>query len=951
MKCKYVAHAFSVAGGTDFFISLAIFVAGLMAYTFTLAPTVLNGDAALFQYTPVVLGVTYPTGYPVYILLAKLWLALFPVGEIAWRMNLFSALSAALVLPVLYGVARHILHYRLAAVSSVLLFATLPTFWRWATEAKIYTLNILLFSIVLYLLTLPRNPKPETRNSKLGAWLYRYRFHLGALFLGLQLGVHSTTVLLLPGFVWLFWQNTRRRLSIKKMVAVLAAFVLPAALYLYIPLRGEWLIHQMGRTGAIRQGLLADFYHSGLSGWLRYFTAADFTGGVATRWGQVPHDLWAVYLGRLMPIDWGWAGVGWGFPGLAVFLLWQPLRRWAGPLILLFALPIPFVLTYGRGEQNAFLLTSNLIFVLFTGGVVAALQFKIQNSKFKIAHSRWIKFGLKSLIFLLIFILPIQHARFNLNWLSHKWDTSSRDYWADALEHPLEPDAGIMATWGDLTSMWYMQHVEHRRADLPGLYPPTEAVAADWLAQGKPLYIAGPVLDDWQPGVMERYQVIPWGRLVRLALPTANPTSLLPQLDTPLTATFGNRLQLRGAQFPSKIAAGGRMTVYLSWQALAELPAEAHYSLRLVQGENTIIAQKDDVLRPGWFPAPTIAAGQPLVGAYSVELPLGTLPGVYRLQLAVYHQQGQEWLLEDGRRVLELGAVQVTVAPPVGQVGLTRFGGEIALDRYEFGVRRVRQGKGYPVRFVWRALKSPAEDYTLLVEMVDRRGTVWRDWRISTATTAWRKNQQVRQQIDLVVPAEAPTGDGALSVRVRWLRGDGSRLPAQRWILPAGDSLTLGGPVVQPKENRQFERPPIAGKLIDVNFDDKLALVGFEMPSGVFAGAASLPLTLYWQGRGDMREVYAVFVHLLDAQGEVVAQHDGIPANGKQPTTSWAVGECIIDPLEISLPADLPPADYRVVVGLYLPATGARLPVLDGENHLPLDDFVVLGTVAVKNEE
>jgi len=177
-------------------ISLAIFLAALIAYTATLAPTLLQGDAALFQYTPYVLGVTYPTGYPIYIFLSKIWITLLPIGQIAWRMNLFSAVCASLALPLFYNVARRILRHRLAAIISVLLFATLPTYWRWATESKIYTLNILLYTLALYLAITP---------------LKKTKFHAAAfgLILGLQLGVHSTTVLLIPGLLFLFWLNRR----------------------------------------------------------------------------------------------------------------------------------------------------------------------------------------------------------------------------------------------------------------------------------------------------------------------------------------------------------------------------------------------------------------------------------------------------------------------------------------------------------------------------------------------------------------------------------------------------------------------------------------------------------------------------------------------------------------------------------------------------------------------
>ena len=901
-------------------ISAAIFLSALAAYFRTLAPTVLNGDAALFQFTPSVLGVTYPTGYPVYLLAAKLWLAIFPIGEIAWRMNLFSAVCAALAMAIFYRVAQNILRYRVAAIGSVLLFATLPTFWRWATEAKIYTLNILLFTAALYFLT-----RSKPKNAA-----------FGALSAGLQLGVHSTTVLLLPGMLWLLWKNFRP--SRKRAIVLLALFAAPAMLYLYVPLRGEMLIAQMGRAAATRHGLLSDFYHSGISGWMRYFTAADFTGGVVTNWGRVPHDFFTRYLGRLMRIDWGWVGIGWGFAGLAVFALWQPLRKWVVPLGLLFALPIPFVLTYGRGEQNAFLLTSNLISALFAGGAVAALQCKIQNVKFKNGGEQWFKLGLSGLLVLLMLILPARRISANVDWLTHKWDTANRDYWLDVLAHPLEPDAGIMADWGDLTSMWYMQHIRRLRPEIAGLYPPVESVAADWLAQGHPLYIGGPVLNRWSAAELAEYRFVPWGRVVRVF--PENAEIAIPKLPHAVETVFGGKLALTGADFPTEIPDGGRMTVLLGWQSLAELPEKTRYSLRLVAADGTIAAQKDDVIRPGWYPAPTIPAGLPMLGAYSLPLPTGTLPGEYRLQLAVYDRVGQEWAQPDGSRTLDLGAVSVRFAPARGVAGWRRFGGEIAFDAVAIGAAQVRQGDVFTVQFLWRALKPPSENYTLWVALVDRDGRVWREWRIPTETAVWRENQPVRQQVDVVVPAETPTGDGALSLRVRWLRADGSVLPEQRWILPAGDGFSLGAPTVLPKENRQFTRPAIAGKLVDVNFDDKLALVGFEMPGGISAGT-NLPVTLYWQGRGDMREVYAVFVHVTDSAGNVVAQHDGIPANGAEPTTGWAVGEYITDPVEISLPAELPPGEYSVRVGVYLPATGARLPVSGG------GDSFLLGKVRV----
>ncbi len=642
----------------DKIIAVFLLLVGLIAYISTLAPTVLDGDAALFQYTPLVLGITYPTGYPIYILVTKIWLTIFPFGEIAWRMNLFSALSAAFALPIFYAVARRILRNRWGALSAVLLFATLITYWRWATSAKIYTFNILLFSSVLYFATLP---KTQTLR-------YKYRAHLTAFFFGLQIGVHSTTLLLLPGIIALFLSNNAqhsainlRKSNLKNALGILTAFAIPASFYFYIPIRAEMIIAQMGRTAAIRHGMLADFYHSGFLGWVRYFTAADFTGGVVTHWGAVPHDLFSVYFSRLMAVvDFGWIGVAWGLVGIAVFIAWRPLRHWALPLFLLYAIPIPFVLTYGQGEQNAFLLPSNLIFSLFAGSALTL----ITNYELRITNSLGRKIILAVTLFLAL-VLPFQHARYSIDWLANKWDTAKYDYWTDALAHPLEDSAGIMATWGDLTSMWYLQHAENRRAGLAGLYPPTEAVATEWLSQGHPLYIAGPVLDDWDAESLAKYRAVPWGRLVRLVPIDENPNAILPALNQIPPRIFGEKLQVDGIAFPAQVMAGEKFTLQLSGQILADLPANTYYSLRLVQSDGNLIAQKDDVIRPGWYPAESIPADVPWVGAYSLSAPKDAPVGDYRLQMVVYNTTNdgwQEWALENGDHIFDIGMLKIVNA-------------------------------------------------------------------------------------------------------------------------------------------------------------------------------------------------------------------------------------------------------------------------------------------------
>ncbi|MFQ5612390.1 MAG: protein O-mannosyl-transferase family [Anaerolineae bacterium] len=962
---RLAAHAVRQRFSRDHWLGLILFGAALAAYIATLAPTVLDGDPALFQYTPLVGGVTYPTGYPVYLLAARLWLILFPAGQVAWRMNLFSALCGALALPFLYGVMRRILQDRPAALAGVLLFATLPTYWRWATEAKIYTLNVLLFSGLLY--SLLRKGRPDEGRSPDGPrWL-------PPLLLGLGLGVHSTTLLLAPGVLWLWWLSQReagRRPKVTRALRRWPLALLPLLLYAYVPLRAEALIARLGREPAIARGLLADFYHSGLGGWLRYFTAADFTGGVTTgsSWGLVPLRLRTVYLPLLLDDFTVW-GAALGLLGALWLARQRPRRFW--PLFLMYALPIPFVLTYGQGEQNAFLLTSDLMIAVFAGAAVAAI---VELGR-RVAGRGSPAFA--ALALLAFLGLPVRQAQDNIDWLGHKWDDSIERYWTGVLAHPLQEGGGVMAQWGDLTSFWYLQHAEGERPDLFGLYPPTQAKAIDWLAGGQALYIGGPLPGagrdalradpgSWPAGVGRDYQALSWGRLVRLVPLDQAGLDLLPDLAQPSDAVFDGRLRLLGAGFPGQVYAGGPLPVTLNWLALADLPPETSYSLRLVDGEQRL-AQIDERLLSGWFPGDFLAANQPALGFSALPVPAGTLPGTYRLQLTAYQDYHAEWPLPSGKTVLDLGPISVTPPAPGDAVDLgdlkpvrgVQFNYEIALEAMNLSVSRVGQGKGFLITFLWRALQPPPEAYTLQVELVDRRGQSWRSWqsRPPAETSTWAAGQQVRQEVPVIVPADAPTGENALRLRLRWLRPDGSTLARVRWGLPWGDSATLPGVRVVEKENRRFEVPSLPHP-VGANLGGQARLLGYDAPILTLHPGQSLPLTLYWQDIAQFDETYIVFTQLLGpcAPGrpcplsdvQVLGQQDKAPGRrGKEPVTGWLPGEVVVDPYDIPLSPDAPPGEYRLIVGLYRPPDGPRLPVLD-EAGQTVGDFVELTRVTVR---
>jgi hypothetical protein len=97
-----------------------------------------------------------------------------------------------------------------------------------------------------------------------------------------------------------------------------------------------------------------------------------------------------------------------------------------------------------------------------------------------------------------------------------------------------------------------------------------------------------------------------------------------------------------------------------------------------------------------------------------------------------------------------------------------------------------------------------------------------------------------------------------------------------------------------------------------------------------------LPVALHWRPTQRVTADYHVFVHLLDADGNRVAQSDGQPALWTRPTSGWSPGQGIEDRHGLSLPADLPPGNYTLIIGLYSPLDGTRLRTEEGVDHVSL---------------
>ena len=114
------------------------------------------------------------------------------------------------------------------------------------------------------------------------------------------------------------------------------------------------------------------------------------------------------------------------------------------------------------------------------------------------------------------------------------------------------------------------------------------------------------------------------------------------------------------------------------------------------------------------------------------------------------------------------------------------------------------------------------------------------------------------------------------------------------------------------------------------------------------AGQSHLLLALDWLVKVKPSVDYMVTLRLIDASagpGAPRVQADGMPIGPLLPTTAWAPGDRKPGYMTLTLPPGLPPGDYRVVLGVYDPRSGAPYPLTGATAGS--DSFVPLASVRV----
>jgi len=468
-------------------LGAAVFV----VYALGASRTIFVGDSGELVAAVHVLGIPHPTGYPLYVLLGKLWTLLVPLGSVAFRMSLFSAACGALAAALLYRLLRDDLGLRaLAAAPAALAWAFAPSVWGEANIQRVYTLNAVFVALGTRAAVAWRRRRDGRALARVACWC------------GLGATNHTFMAVFAAAFALVaVAAEPRVLLRGRDLAGAAAAFVAGLLPYAYLPIRARmnpplnW-----GRPGTL----------DALWG---VVTRRDFW---ERRWIEGPADLVPIvrdWIGSF-PVELGWAGAALALLGLVV-----ARRRWVAWLAVAVMTANLGALALHGSRSDIFVWHRYYVPSYFMAAVLLGL-------------------GADALIARLPGVLRVAPLAVPAMLLATGWAAFDRSRYrlaedfAEAVLESLPPGAHLIATDDNvLFVLIYLQMVEARRPDvnlvLQGVghaeLPPLRFDPVDdplffthhpnWALPALEIVPLGVVLRAWRAGTPPPEPVVPRVRL------------------------------------------------------------------------------------------------------------------------------------------------------------------------------------------------------------------------------------------------------------------------------------------------------------------------------------------------------------------------------------------------------------------------------------------------------
>ncbi len=209
--------------------SLILFLGFFTFYLFGTSPTLYGGDCGELIAGAHVLGIPHAPGYPLYVILGKFGSTIIPFGNVAFRVNGFSAVISSFLVLSVFWLFRRLLKEEKASFLSSFILGLTPLFTDQARGAEVFNLNLLF--IVGILLSLAKGRKEPQREFGF-KWVL-----LGIFFWGLGFGNHHTILFLAPVMAWELWRS--RTGGARFYFWTVAFFLLGFSIYIFLPIRAH----------------------------------------------------------------------------------------------------------------------------------------------------------------------------------------------------------------------------------------------------------------------------------------------------------------------------------------------------------------------------------------------------------------------------------------------------------------------------------------------------------------------------------------------------------------------------------------------------------------------------------------------------------------------------------------------------------------------------------------
>lgn len=912
---------------SDRFSTFTVGALVFLIYFLTLGDHVGRADTFEFQVVGPQLGIAHPTGYPLYILIGKLF-SFLPINSMAWRINLTSAVCATIALVLIYRLIVSLLKLsqhpersselaefdaqsmpggpptlqrrvgygqdadvatRLSAAIASIALASSSVFWSQAIIAEVYALNALfvagIISVLVWLI--------QNKSTAVGG--QRSAVYLLALTFGLALSHHLTIVILIP-FIVLTLILVWPKLKLQHWLMAVGCLLIGLTPWLYV----------LQRWPALHNGT-----PMALTEWTGWIFGQRFGGALSlsqwsdpTRWGIVSR----IVLDQFGPL---------GLIGALIGLIVLFKRSWRVALITfgIFAGYIFYGLVYNVPDVDVFIIPAFIIMSIWIGIALYVLSFlttrylsrtpALQHAQRGASVTHYGSLITNHSIFLILFsLLPITLIATNYPLVNQYGADADREAWGRyVLSLPTPLRAALLVDSEKIAPLYYLQVTEHIRPDLDILVLGDESLYREELdkriAAGQPVYLAR-----FLPNLP--YHLRSLGPLVEVS---TQPGTVAPNFQ--MNLHFGDAIDLTSISIDDN----NPIRVTFSWQAVTDARPNYHLRLQLIDDSGRVWWE-DTGARPvnGYYPTGAWTKGETVTDYHEIKLDPFVPPGRYTLRVGFYVPFRAEGLLtDDGTPWQVVTSVQVkSIDSPESLAHEIRstYGAMLELTAVDV------LGIIPPLSHVVFRLNSIGADSVsnARLSMVNSSGL-----NISTA-------QQVINVGQSRLEFNAPEMNGVYTLRLDLQQ------PARcHWLAPITADCEIGS----------FE---VSGEAIEhaINFENQVLLTEAKIDRATAKPGEAIHIDLTWRGLKTWSYDYTAFVHLIGPDGKVHGQIDQWPVQGTLPTSNWVAGQTVNDPYVVTVTPDAPSGKYQVEAGWYLLATLRRLSVLDSSGR-PSDDHVIIG--------